>query len=111
MKTIIIALAFVFATSIGELSLAQAENKPVLIAQNYCPEGKICVATNMTATATAKSKFAGTQITGISIYKVGNSYVAEVPSHGSLYLYQKDGEWYFDANGVSYEIDNWSPQQ
>lgn len=105
MKTIIIALAFVFATSIGELSLAQAENKPVLIAQNYCPEGKICVATNMTA------KFAGTLIRGISIYKVGNSYVAEVPNHGSLYLYQKDGEWYFDADGVSYKILSWSPKQ
>lgn len=107
MKTIIIALAFVFATSIGELSLAQAENKPVLIAQNYCPEGKICVATNMTAEFTAGR----TQITGISIYKVGNSYVAEVPNHGSLYLYQKDGEWYFDANGHQYYIKNWAPKQ
>ena len=107
MKTIIIALAFVFATSIGELSLAQAENKPVLIAQNYCPEGKICVATNMTAEFTAGR----TQITGISIYKVGNSYVAEVPNHGSLYLYQKDGEWYFDANGQQYYIENWAPKQ
>lgn len=109
MKTIIIALAFVFATSIGEQSLAQAENKPVLIAQNYCPEGKICVATNMTANFSNGN--AGTRIGGISIYKVGNSYVAEVPNHGSLYLYQKDGEWYFDANGLSYKIDNWSPQQ
>ena len=106
MKTIIIALAFVFAISIGELSLAQAENKPVLIAQNYCPEGKICVATNMTANC------AGTQITGISIYKVGNSYVAEVPNHGSLYLYKiAGGKWCFDANGQQYYIENWAPKQ
>ena len=106
MRTIIIALAFVFATSIGELSLAQAGNKPILIAQNYCPEGRICVATNMSAKYTSNDI-----ITGISIYKVGNSYVAEVPNHGSLYLYQKDGDWYFDANGKSYEIENWSPKQ
>lgn len=108
MKTIIIALAFVFATSIGELSLAQAGNKPVLIAQNYCPEGKICVATNMTAYWTGS---ANQTITGISIYKVGNSYVAEVPNHGSLYLYKYGDGWRFNANGGSYEIYNWSPQQ
>lgn len=107
MKTIIIALAFVFATSIGGQFLVQAGNKPVLIAQNYCPEGRICVATNMSASYSTT----GTIITGISIYKVGNSYVAEVPNHGSLYLYQKDREWYFDANGRQYKILYWSPKQ
>ena len=109
MKTIIIALAFVFATGIGELSLAQAGNKPVLIAQNYCPEGRICVATNMYARPSGSNIYP--VINGISIYKVGNSYVAEVPNHGSLYLYKSDNYWCFDANGQKYYIPNWSPKQ
>ena len=110
MKKIIAVLASVFAMNVG-VALAQTENEAVVsISQTYCPEGKRCLATNMSATIDGKPVTSGNSITGIAIYQSGNQYVAVVPGHGELVLYQGENCWYFYANGVKYNINNWHPR-
>lgn len=74
---------------------------------DYCPQNLVCIATNMTASANNKP-----DITGISIYKNGNSLIAIVPGHGQLSLFQKtiggSTNWCFRANSTTYMILNFS---
>lgn len=73
--------------------------------QNYCPDGYICVATNMTAKGYDRAS--GKDITGIAVYKKEGNYIAYVPNHGHLHLtWGTGGEtgWHFYANGGVYVI-------
>lgn len=110
MKKMIIVLACVFAMNVGS-EVAMAANEAVYIAQSgqYCPPDKVCLATNMTASAVTGQ--GSSILRGISIYQIGEGqYVAIVPEHGQLSLYEKDGNWCFDANGRCYQILNWKPR-
>lgn len=70
---------------------------------DYCPQNLVCIATNMTASSNIDN------ISGISIYKNGNSLIAIVPGHGQLSLFKDDrANWCFRANGTTYKILNFS---
>lgn len=73
---------------------------------DYCPQNLVCIATNMTARSNSGD------ISGISIYKNGDSLIAIVPGHGQLSLFQKtiggSTNWCFRANSTTYTILNFS---
>lgn len=71
---------------------------------DYCPQNLICIATNMTARSNR-----GDNISGISIYKNGDSLIAIVPGHGQLSLFKNDSaDWCFSANSTTYWILNFT---
>lgn len=70
---------------------------------DYCPQNLVCIATNMTARSNSGD------ISGISIYKNGDSLIAIVPGHGQLSLFKDDrANWCFRANSTTYMILNFS---
>lgn len=99
-------LVIVIGCSVFEAA-ATTSNNPAPMSQNYCPDGYICVATNMVA------KYYGTisreDISGIAVYKKGDNVIAYVPGHGHLQCYWRStsvsGAWWFNANGGSYKIE------
>ena len=71
---------------------------------DYCPQNLVCIATNMTAMSNSNP-----DITGISIYKNGDSLIAIVPGHGQLSLFKNDrADWCFRANSTTYRILNFT---
>ena len=78
---------------------------------DYCPQNLVCIATNMKAKDIV-SPNSKEDITGISIYKNGDSLIAIVPGHGQLSLFQKEINhmtyWCFRANGTTYKIISFS---
>lgn len=85
----------------------------MVTAQDYCPEGYICEATNCTAKAYGSpSSYKSTkELTGISVYiNDKGEVIAYVPGHGHLKCYWgTSGEtgWHFDANGGIYVIQDY----
>lgn len=71
---------------------------------DYCPEGYVCIATNMTAISMAGYEI-GINIKGISIYKKGRDLIAIVPGHGRLKLNRNsEGMCWFYADNNKYYI-------
>ena len=81
----------------------------MVTAQDYCPEGYICEATNCTAKGLDGAS--GKELTGISVYKNDKGEViAYVPGYGHLRCYWSDsGEhgWYFYADDGIYVIQGY----
>ena len=81
----------------------------MVTAQDYCPEGYICEATNCTAEGLDGAS--GKELTGISVYKNDKGEViAYVPGYGHLRCYWRDsGEhgWYFYADDGIYVIQGY----
>lgn len=86
-------------------TVASTSFNPVPSSQNYCPEGYICVATNMTAKGYGGAS--GKDLSGIAVYKKGSDVIAYVPGHGHLRCFWSTSGrtgWHFNANGGVYVI-------
>ena len=107
-----ILLAFTAALFGLALYAGQIDTSATVIAreinlQDYCPQGYICVATNMKAKGYEGAS--PLEITGISVYKSNGNYIAYVPGHGHLSLtWQNSGwiGWAFFADNSMYVIQN-----
>lgn len=89
------------------IAMATPTTSTVSASQNYCPEGYVCIATNMSAKGYDGAS--GKTLTGISVYKRGNNLVAYVPNHGNLKLFWSSGGqngWHFYADNGVYVILN-----
>ena len=113
MKKILLSLTaalFGFTLYAGQIDTAESIFAQEINLQDYCPNGYVCIATNVQASAQEYYLEVRT-ITGISVYQNNNGdYIAYVPGHGHLRLTKgsRNGVyyWIFYANNGSYKIYN-----
>ena len=101
-----IAALFGFTLFAGTIDApATISIQEMIMPDDYCPPGYICVATNKTAYGPNYGNGAKT-IKGISVYRNDDKYVAYVPGHGHLELFpeREAGHYSFDTGDEIYQL-------